>query len=224
MNTLLYTPVCMRTCCRYVLEVPPATVPIAVAAYLVANVLAVPLWLRLGRRYGKVRAFRASMWLNAVGYVPMVPIVMLPHVLARLSIVQRLVYACFCAGVIGVGANARLNLAESIAGDIIDEDQLVTGERKQGVFFSLWMFMQKSAGGGVTLTTGVLLATSGFVPNQPQALPTKLAIAAMFALVPALAMGFAAHIFSEFSLDEQAHARVRTGLTQRVKEDAVVLM
>ena len=40
-----------------------------------------------------------------------------------LSVPQRLVYACACAGLIGVAASARNNLGESVMGDIIDADQ-----------------------------------------------------------------------------------------------------
>ena len=125
-------------------------VPIAVAAYLVANVLAVPMWLRLSQRWGKLKAFKRSMIFNALAYLPLGLAVYQPLIDATTDL-QRLGLACLAAMCIGVGANARNNLGESVAGDIIDDDHARTGERKEGVFFSFWMLAQKTAGGGVTL-------------------------------------------------------------------------
>lgn len=142
-------------------------VPIAVAAYLVANVLAVPMWLRLSQRWGKLKAFKRSMIFNALAYLPLGLAVYQPLIDATTDL-QRLGLACLAAMCIGVGANARNNLGESVAGDIIDDDHARTGERKEGVFFSFWMLAQKTAGGGVTLFSGFLLDAAGFVPNREQ--------------------------------------------------------
>ena len=202
---------------EYVLLVPSAMVPVAIAAYLFSTVLAVPLWLALGRRFGKVNALWASLVLNSVAYVPLL-FVLSEEFVNYLSVPQRLVFACVCAALIGVAASARNNLGESVMGDIIDSDHAETRERKQGVFFSFWMFAQKSAGGCVTLSTGFLLDASGFVPNEAQSYATKLAIAAMFGLVPAIAMVTAACLFSRFRLDEVAHAEVRATIAKNENE------
>ena len=198
---------------QYVAELPPSMVPAAVAAYLVANVIAVPMWLWAGRRWGKLRAFRASMILNALAFLPMTLVLYRPLVAATTDL-QRLALACLCAGLVGFGANARGNLGESIAGDIIDYDHAMSGERKQGVYFAFWMLSQKTAGGCVTLLSGFLLDMAGFVPNREQSFPCKVAITLAFVAMPLVGMASAVWLFSWFGLDEVAHRDVRRTIAE----------
>lgn len=199
---------------QYVAELPPSYVPVAVAAYMVASVFAVPMWLRLGRRWGKLTAFRYSMLFNAVAYLPLGFAVYQPLIDATTD-GQRLVLACLAAMCIGVGANARNNLGESVAGDIIDYDHAESGERKQGIFFSFWMLAQKTAGGCVTLFSGFLLDAAGFVPNQEQTYRCKVAITLAFVAMPLFGMSSAVWLFSHFELDEEAHNAVRKSIAAR---------
>ena len=59
---------------------------------------------------------------------------------------RRSANAAGCGGTVG----------PSIQGDVIDYDEFLTGERKEGSYFSAWSFVQKSA-------TGVMLLLTGFV-------------------------------------------------------------
>jgi GPH family glycoside/pentoside/hexuronide:cation symporter len=101
-----------------------------------------------------------------------------------------------CAGFFSgcAGPNAPTLLAA-----VIDEDASRTGERKEGVYFAAWNFVQKCSGALVVLLLGASLQLAGFEPNVAQGPSADLAIrlclsalpASMFALGAVLLRGLA---------------------------------
>ena len=70
----------------------------------------------------------------------------------------------------GLAAGCGGMIGPSVQSDIVDYDELVSGERKEGSYFAAWNFVQKSAVGVMLLLTGFVLQFSGFVPNAAQTL------------------------------------------------------
>jgi GPH family glycoside/pentoside/hexuronide:cation symporter len=115
----------------------------------------------------------------------------------------------------GLAAGCGGTVAPSIQGDVIDYDELMTGERKEGSYFAAWNFVFKSAAGVMLLLTGFALDLSGFVPNQPQSFTVQATIMTLYALFPLVCYLVGAWLFSNFSLDETAHAEIRAALNAR---------
>jgi GPH family glycoside/pentoside/hexuronide:cation symporter len=172
--------------------------------FFVVSVAAVPLWIALGQRFDKKSLLLAGQAIVGVGTASM-----------GLLGAGDIFPVCAICGVCAFGAaSLEVNFA-SLAADVIDYDELQTGERKEGVYFAVWALARKSAmgiGGGMV---GFLLAASGFEPNAEQGQSALAAIRAMESVIPAA--GFIASMlaFLPFSLTCEAHARVRAELDAR---------
>ena len=107
-------------------------------------------------------------------------------------------------------------IGSSILADVIDADELETGERKEGAYYSAYTFLFKSSSGIMAMITGFALAWTGFVPNAPDQSDTVgLAIRSLNGLVPFTTMFIGAFILARFTLTEEVHARIRAQLDAR---------
>jgi GPH family glycoside/pentoside/hexuronide:cation symporter len=115
----------------------------------------------------------------------------------------------------GLAGGCAPIVAPSINADIIDYDEYRTGERKEGAYLAVWNFIRKSAGAMTALITGWVLQQLDFQPNQEQTEGTKLALRALFSLVPAICYAAGAIIFAGFEFNEAEHGEIRKILDQR---------
>ena len=81
--------------------------------------------------------------------------------------------------------------------------------------FASFNFMMKSASGLTLMLTGFVLSASGFAANQEQSELVKFALRAQFALFPLVCYAIGTTILYGFSLDEEAHGRIRAELDAR---------
>jgi GPH family glycoside/pentoside/hexuronide:cation symporter len=161
---------------EYVLATPGWT-----AFYLASAVsgllLAIPLWVRLARRLGKREAWMLSVAVNLVLF-------------AGFFTLSRGDGAIVLVGIFFAGAAGACSgvVAPSLLADVVDVDEAVTGERKEGAFFAAWTFAEKSAIGVKFLVVGAILQLSGFEPNAEQTGSALLGLRLAIAGVPCLGM------------------------------------
>ena len=127
----------------------------------------------------------------------------------------RLIWIIVMAAGAGLANGCGGTLGPSVQGDVIDYDEHLTGERKEGAYFAAWNFMQKSALGIMLLLTGFVLEFAGFVPNQPQTMSVQIAMVTLYGLFPLVCYVIGAYMFSKFKLDERAHDEIRASLAAR---------
>ncbi len=113
----------------------------------------------------------------------------------------------------GLAAGCGGTIAPSIQSDIIDYDEYVTGERKEGSYFAAFNFVHKSATGVMILITGYVLQFSGYVPNQEhQTMGVQIAMVSLYGLFPLICYTIGTVLFSRFTLDEAEHHNIRNAL------------
>ena len=100
----------------------------------------------------------------------------------------------------------------SIQADVIDYDEYMTGQRKEGAYFAAWNFVFKSATGITIMITGWVLQFVDFQPNVEQTEQVKLAIRSLYAIFPLVCYLIGTALFMRFSLDEAEHHRIRAAL------------
>jgi GPH family glycoside/pentoside/hexuronide:cation symporter len=100
----------------------------------------------------------------------------------------------------------------SIKADVIDYDELATGQRKEGAYLSVWSFMQKASMGLAAIILGAVLQWVGFEANVEQPEHVKTALMALFGLLPGAACFFAAWVFHGFKMTETEHNAVRASI------------
>ena len=188
---------------EYVLKRPDLMAALP-AVFLTSAIVSLPLWVRLSRRLGKASVWRIALVGSALGLGATffagegdIPFVIGLMVVAG---------ACNgCGGAIGA----------SMLADVIDWDELRSGERKEGAYAAAWGFALKLSIGVVIVITGIALQVSGFEPNVAQARSADLTIRGLFAGLPLLAGLFAAWLLSRFTLDARAHAAIAAELEAR---------
>jgi GPH family glycoside/pentoside/hexuronide:cation symporter len=182
----------------------PDLVAVLPAVFMAAAIASIPVWIRLSRRFGK-----RNVWMVAIaghGAFFGATFFVQEH---QLSLLFALLFgagaATGCGGAIGA----------SMLADVIDYDELRSGERKEGAYSAAWGFALKLSIGIVIAVTGVVLQIAGFQPNVEQTRSAELALRGLFAGVPAAAACAALLTLRRFSLDEREHGRIRAALAAR---------
>jgi Na+/melibiose symporter-like transporter len=91
---------------------------------------------------------------------------------------------------------------------VIDYDEYLTGERKEGAYFAAWYFVSKSAYGVMLMVTGFALSAAGFVPNVEQNDETILMMRFLYGGVPFIVYLIGAYLLLRFSFNEMEHKQV----------------
>ncbi len=170
--------------------------------YVASSLLSLSFWLWLSRRIGKKRAWLVGLGIGMLGYAALFFVG--EGDLRWMQMVVTLTGAASACGTV---------LGSSILADVIDADELATGERKEGAYYSAYTFLFKSSSGVMAMITGLALAWVGYEANAPhQTEATLLAIRSLNGLVPLVSFAIGAFILAGFGLTEEAHAAIREQL------------
>ena len=195
---------------QYIVEAP-AWAPLIIFAYMLPSALSVPLWIPLSKRFGKIRLWVFSLALTGISFGGIFIIPFLD------SVTERLIVMFIGATLGGMAAGCGGAIGPSVKGDVIDYDEYLTGERKEGSYFAALNFVFKSATGIMLLVTGFVLQFSGFIPNQPQTMEVKIALISLYGLVPLVFYSLDAYLLhKKFTFGEEEHAAIK----QQIKERA----
>jgi glycoside/pentoside/hexuronide:cation symporter, GPH family len=148
-----------------------------------------------------VRLWRYSMIATGLAFGGLFPVLYFQSPL-QLSGLFTLLFVAGLAG--GCGGT----IGPSVQSDVIDYDELRTGERKEGMYFAVWDFVFKSAIGVMALLTGFTLQATGYTPNAVQPEAARLAMILLFSVFPLFCYFVGTWIFTRFNFDEKAHAAV----------------
>lgn len=171
---------------QYVLRRPDVvgTIP---AAYVVAGVLSIPIWVRISRRFGSRDTWLTAMVLASAAFGGMLLVGE-----GDVALIMALLL------VAGAAMGCGNVLSASLMADIIDADARRTGERREGVYSSSLMFAMKIGISLATAASGVALSAVGFVPNAEQSAGSLLGIRMLFAGLPCIGFMTGALVFRQF--------------------------
>lgn len=144
----------------------PAAIGVLYPVSSVTGIIVAPLWWRAANRLGKIRVCRVALALNAL--CCLVPFYITA---ARYDLMFP-----FMALYGFANTGARL-LPNAMAPDTADLDQARTGERREGVIFSVFIFVQQTgfAVGGFLLSVFLAFGVHSVTPSgAPQFLPTAI--------------------------------------------------
>jgi GPH family glycoside/pentoside/hexuronide:cation symporter len=188
---------------QYVLRRPDLIGPLP-ALFFLFSVASIAVWVRLSRRYGKRDVWVVAMLIAGVAFgftffVGEGDVMLIALIMPLAGI------GLGCGGVVG----------PSLLADVIDADELATGERKEGAYNAAWGFALKSSNALMILVTSLVLQAIGFEPNVEQSDFAKLAIRGLYGVMPFSMFLLAAAVLRGFRLDEAEHAGIRAQLDAR---------
>jgi GPH family glycoside/pentoside/hexuronide:cation symporter len=135
-------PVLLDYFAAYVLGRPDLA-PYVLGGYFLAGMIAMPLWVWIAGRLGKKAAWLGAMLITVL---PLAPV----YAMGPGDVTAYLVASLTS----GLGGVAVIALPASLQADVIDYDELQSGQRREGLFISLWSVAEKFAyavGVGVAL-------------------------------------------------------------------------
>ncbi len=183
----------------------PDDFEITMGLFLVAVVAALPVWLRVSTYLDKRTVFLlgAAWWVGSQGFL----------FLAQPEWPRLAIFVG--AALAGVGYAAADMIPWSMLGEVVDEDELRSGERREGVYFGFFTFLRKLGGAsGVALALAVL-DLSGFQPRQAQSEATIWTIRTLTAGVPAVFVLLGAWVALGYPLTRERHAEILERLRAR---------
>jgi GPH family glycoside/pentoside/hexuronide:cation symporter len=172
--------------------------------YFVTGIVFLPAWIKVSRRTGKKSAWLASMAINTGAFVGV--FFLGP---GDAAIYGVLVFLS------GIGFGATLAIPSAIQADVIDYDELLTGERREGEYIGLWSISKKFAA-AVGIGAGLsILGMAGYTPNAEQPVAVQTALRVLYALVPSLCNLVAIAIAFAYPISGRLHADIRKAIEQR---------
>jgi GPH family glycoside/pentoside/hexuronide:cation symporter len=179
---------------KYVVE-REAQNDLVMATIFVTAVLALPVWQFASRRWSKRWAYTAGIAFWAAVQIAMItlgPTTSLSAILA-MSVLA------------GIGVSAAHVLPWAIIPDAIEWGEWKTGERHEGMFYSLVTLIRKAATSLAVPAVGLILQLTGYIPNaahQPRS--AVMGIRVVIGPIPAvlLCMGILFAILYPLSREE----------------------
>jgi len=142
---------------KYVVQREPQN-DLIMATIFVTAIVALPIWEWASRRWSKRWAYVAGIAFWAVVQIVMI----------TLNASTGLTLILFMCVLAGIGVAAAHVLPWSIIPDAIEWGELQTGQRHEGMFYSLITLVRKVTTSLAVPAVGLILEFTGYVPNATQ--------------------------------------------------------
>ncbi|WP_232380485.1 MFS transporter [Leptospira ainlahdjerensis] len=173
--------------------------------FVVCLILSILLWVYLSNRYGKKwPAFWGVLLLGIMTFVvyPLFP--------------ERGILPILFAAVFGGFFAGAVLLFDSLVADIVDYDELKTGEKREGWFFGLWKMATKVARALGLGFGGILLSGIGYQEGSVDQIPELgFRLSILFGPVVGSFFILGALIFLLMPLTKERHQRIQSLLLRR---------
>lgn len=160
---------------KYSLDAGEAFGSVILGVAFIVSALTLELWRRwVSNRY---EARTTLMIANAVMGVSVIPLGLAPNTTT----------AAIAAAGLGLGLAGLILMGDVIVADVIDEDEVKTGQRREGMYFGMSKFIMKLSGSIVALWFGWIAPAYGYdsaLDIQPETVATGFRV---FMTVPVMA-------------------------------------
>ncbi len=179
--------------------------------YFVTGIIFLPGWILISRKIGKKKAWLTSMAINTGAF----------FVVFFLGPGDTVIYGVLVF-LSGIGFGATLAIPSAIQADVIDYDEWLTGERREGQYIGLWSISKKLAA-AVGVGAGLsILGAAGYMPNMEQSEQVKLVLRSLYALVPSVCNLIAILIALAYPISSKVHENIRKAIDDRNRGIIVV--
>ncbi len=119
------------------------------------------------------------------------------------------------AVIVGIGFSAQWVFPWSMLPDVVEYDEEMTGERREGIYYGLWAFLSKFTGALGVAVCGWALQLYGYVPNVAQTEQALFGIRLFFAVVPAVVLIISVPFLIWYPITRKNHAALVQELAAR---------
>jgi GPH family glycoside/pentoside/hexuronide:cation symporter len=172
--------------------------------YFVTGIILMPGWVVLAHKWDRKKAWLAAMAINTGAFFGVF----------FLGPGDTLVYGMLVF-LSGTAFGATVALPSTMQADVIDYDELLTGERREGHYIGIWPITRKLA---AAFGVGVALATLGYAgcePNTEQSPTVQVTHRILYCLAPCACKFLAFIILLMYPLTRTAHEEIRAAIAER---------
>jgi len=179
-------------------------------AFFAPHLISVPVWVRFTRRFRKVDLWIASRAITAVSYALLYAV--LGRAIAGSASTAELLTPPV---LLGIGMGCEMVVPNAIGAEVIDQDELASGERKEGVYTAVVVLVTKLASALGIALSGVALQWAGIAGGGASDGRVDGVIVLAMSVVPGLCVVAAALPLWRFGFTESDHSRVLDELARR---------
>jgi Na+/melibiose symporter-like transporter len=192
---------------EHCLRLPPAATQTVLATFLGMFTLSILLWVQLAKRFGKLRPLVVGATVLGIGTTALYVFVPAGGFWWVMS-----------CGAIGLGAFVgSIVLIDTMLTDVIDYDQVRTGEQRSGLFFGVWRFASKLARAVSVAAVGLVLGLVGFDEQAATQGPAvERALVVLFGPGVGIFFLLSGFVLWRYRFDERKQVQVRRILGRRV--------
>lgn len=155
------------------------------------------LWFKISKKFGAVRATMMAMFLFGISFV-------------FLLFVVNYVMFIIAIAILGVGFAGVILLPQTLYADVIDEDETITGVRREGMYQGIRAFIAKGSVSLSYVTMAIVLSLSGFQAGAATQSDTALlGIRLLLGLIPAVVMFIGILIYIHYPLKGERLEKVK---------------
>lgn len=184
----------------------------------VGSFLFLLIWTKASQRIGKQQVYYlgASVWI-VVGF------------LLYFAPSQQVLWLYILAPLASIGVSVCYLIPWSLLPDVIELDELQTGQRREGIFYGFFVFLQKLGISAGIAISNLVLDWAGYVkpdylgaplvPTQPQAVLTSLRV--FVSWVPAIILLISFVVVYYYPITREKHAQLQAELANRRGKGAI---
>jgi len=177
---------------------------------LITTFLVIPIVAKMSKKIGKKNAFLVSQGISIVGYI----------LFWFLFVPGKPYMFLFALPFFSFGIGGLFTLMMSMTADVIDLDELNTGQRREGVFGAIYWWMVKfgfAIAGGLM---GAILSGIGFTSGaETQPVEAILGLRLFFSGLPIVGTLIAIYVMWDYDLTEERSNEIRVELDKRKEVD-----
>jgi GPH family glycoside/pentoside/hexuronide:cation symporter len=171
-------------------------------------IVALPLVYVWGWLVPKIGAYRTTL----------LAIVLFGLALLPFFFAQSFATALLCGLGLGIGLSGILMLTDVLISDVIDEDELKTGARREGMFYGIHGLLIGLCTPAQSIITSWVLISTGYVHGTVQPPSALLGFRVMITVIPFIAVIVGVCIFVLYPLRKRAVQENQVRLAQPLKD------
>jgi Na+/melibiose symporter-like transporter len=119
------------------------------------------------------------------------------------------------AALLGIGYAVADLMPWAMLGEVIDEGELLSGERREGVYNGIFTFLRKVGGASAFMVAGIALSLAGHSKGDVQPPAAIATLRVLATLVPAIFLMMAIAIARHYTLGRAQHAEILAELERK---------
>ena len=160
---------------REILDASPFETSILMGIMYIVGLVSVALWKWLDVKIGSKKGYAIAMVAYFFASLP-------------LMFVDIYLFAVIIAVFMGIGFGGMLYFIYLIIADVIDEDELKTGIRREGAFFGITNFFMRLSMILSIVTIGIVFVQTGWEVYNPL-VDVRFGLRLLFIVIPGIALG-----------------------------------